>query len=69
MTRSKKDKNAKWRVAVVDYFHNKGKGGHGTHTAFLGLPGVEICAVCDPDRESRSPAPFRTRPSVGVKDL
>jgi predicted dehydrogenase len=42
-----------WRVGVIDYFRNRARGGHGIHEAFMGLPGVEICAVADPDEESR----------------
>jgi predicted dehydrogenase len=42
-----------WRVGVIDHFRAKARGGHGIHEAFLGLPGVEICAVADPDEESR----------------
>ncbi len=43
-----------WRVGVIDHFRNDARGGHGLHEAFAGLPGVEICAVADPDQESRS---------------
>ncbi|MBN2582295.1 MAG: Gfo/Idh/MocA family oxidoreductase [Planctomycetes bacterium] len=42
-----------WRVGVIDYQRLKARGGHGIHEAFMGLPGVEICAVADPDEESR----------------
>ncbi|HOI55863.1 MAG TPA: Gfo/Idh/MocA family oxidoreductase [Phycisphaerae bacterium] len=42
-----------WRVAVIDHFRNKARGGHGLHEAFIGLPGVTICAVADPDEPSR----------------
>jgi predicted dehydrogenase len=42
-----------WRVGVIDHCRNKARGGHGIHEAFAGLPGVEICAVADPDEESR----------------
>jgi predicted dehydrogenase len=45
--------NRRWRVAVIDHERKKARGGHGIHEAFLGLPGVEICAVADPDEESR----------------
>lgn len=43
-----------WRVGVIDYHRNKARGGHGIHEAFMGLPGVEICAVADPDEQSRA---------------
>ena len=42
-----------WRVGVIDYYRAKARGGHGIHEAFMGLPGVEICAVADTDEESR----------------
>ncbi|MFW6155348.1 MAG: Gfo/Idh/MocA family protein [Planctomycetota bacterium] len=42
-----------WRVGVIDHDRNKARGGHGLHEAFMGLPGVEICAVADPDDASR----------------
>ncbi len=42
-----------WRVGVIDYYNRHGKGGHGTHLAFWGLPRVKIVAVADPDEESR----------------
>ncbi len=44
----------KWRVGVVDYYRDLGRGGHGIHLAFAGLPGVEIVAVADPDEGSRN---------------
>ncbi len=43
----------KWRVGVIDHYRVKARGEHGIHEAFMGLPGVEICAVADPDEESR----------------
>lgn len=43
-----------WRVAMVDHCRNRGRGGHGTHLAFAGLPGVELVAVADPDEGSRN---------------
>lgn len=42
------------RIGVVDHFRNCGRGGHGTHLSFAGLPGVEIVAVADPDEGSRN---------------
>ncbi|MBN2449201.1 MAG: Gfo/Idh/MocA family oxidoreductase [Lentisphaeria bacterium] len=42
-----------WRVAVIDHYRNRSRGGHGTHVAFAGLPNVEIVAAADPDEESR----------------
>jgi predicted dehydrogenase len=42
-----------WRVGVIDYYCKDSRGGHGVHEAFAGLRGVEICAVADPDEESR----------------
>lgn len=46
-------RNTPWRVCVVEYCRNQGKGGHGTEFAFAGLPGVQIVAVADPDQPSR----------------
>jgi len=43
-----------WRVGVIDHCRNKARGGHGIHEAFMELPGVDICAVADPDEESRT---------------
>jgi len=43
-----------WRVGMVDHCRNCGRGGHGTHLAFAGLPGVELVAVADPDEGSRT---------------
>ncbi len=43
-----------WRIGVVGYHSSSGLGGHGTHLAFSGLPGVEIVSVADPDAEGRN---------------
>jgi len=43
-----------WRVGVVGHYSSSGFGGHGTHLAFSGLPGVEIVSVADPDEEGRN---------------
>ena len=41
----------KWRVAVAFDTKQIFLGGHGTHLAFVGLPGVEHVALADPNHE------------------
>lgn len=47
-------KNSEVRVGVIGHYSADGRPGHGTHLAFLGLPGVKIVSVSDPDEEGRN---------------
>ncbi len=57
-----------WRVGVIDHERNKARGGHGIHEAFDGLPGVELCAVADPDDASRAALAADTRAPAAYAD-
>jgi len=46
------DRAVSVKVGVIDHYGAKARGGHGMHEAFLGLSGVKVCAVADPDKES-----------------
>lgn len=43
----------KWKIGIVRDFGKPCLEGHGLHTAFPGLPGVEIAAIADSNPETR----------------
>lgn len=39
--------NRSWKIGILYDTARSGRGGHGTHLAFRGLPGVETVALVD----------------------
>lgn len=39
--------NRSWKIGILHDTARPGRGGHGTHLAFRGLPGVEMVALVD----------------------
>ena len=56
-----------WRAAAIGHTGHGGYG-HGLHTAYKGLPGVEMVAVADPDDQGRRQGLEQTGAARGYAD-